>query len=255
MKPMLAKPYDGRDVTGWSMSEKLDGVRAIWTGSELLSRNAKPLHAPEWFLEALPHGVALDGELHTGRGAFQEVVSFVRKKKPVDDEWNQVLYSVFDLPHSQSPWTDRYNTLRAMEPDFHGAAWHVLDHEHVFDRDHMQAKYEELVAKGAEGLMIKCPQRPYVQGRSDALLKYKPVYSEEAVVVGYQAGKRKHLGRVGALVCMSRSGATFELGTGLSDAQREAPPAVGAHVTYEHGGLTDGGVPRFPRFVAVRDYE
>jgi DNA ligase-1 len=47
-------------------------------------------------------------------------------------------------------------------------------------------------------------------------------------------------------------GLRFKLGTGLSDAQRENPPALGQWVTYRYGGLTDKGVPRFASFVRIR---
>jgi DNA ligase-1 len=233
------------------MSEKLDGVRAIWTGSELISRNNKPINAPEWFLKSLPD-ISLDGELHVGRGKFQETVSIVRKKKPVDAEWKSVLYSVFDAPGQFDDFSYRCSVIKAHEES---DIWHGLDHFQVEGDAHVQEFYQQLLALGAEGVMFKCPTRPYVQGRSDALLKYKPVFSEEAIVIGYQPGKGKHLGRVGALVCTAKNGAQFEIGTGLSDVQRENPPALGSVVTYEFGGITDGGVPRFPRFVAVRDYE
>ena len=61
MKPMLAKQYKDQDVKGWLISEKLDGVRSVWTGTELLSRNGKKFFAPEWFTRQLPAGVVLDG--------------------------------------------------------------------------------------------------------------------------------------------------------------------------------------------------
>lgn len=35
MSPMLAKPYTDQNPTGWLISEKLDGVRAIWDGAAL----------------------------------------------------------------------------------------------------------------------------------------------------------------------------------------------------------------------------
>ena len=44
-------------------------------------------------------------------------------------------------------------------------------------------------------------------------------------------------------------GTRFAVGTGLSDAERSAPPPVGTWVTYRFQELTDGGVPRFPVFV------
>ena len=57
MKPMLANPYGGQKISGWLMSEKLDGVRAIWTGSKLIIRNGNEFHAPAWFLAQLPCGI------------------------------------------------------------------------------------------------------------------------------------------------------------------------------------------------------
>ncbi len=47
-------------------------------------------------------------------------------------------------------------------------------------------------------------------------------------------------------------GTRFKVGTGLSDAERESPPALGAIVTFRYQELTDAGVPRFPSFVGER---
>jgi DNA ligase-1 len=43
------------------------------------------------------------------------------------------------------------------------------------------------------------------------------------------------------------------LGTGFTDAQRAAPPAIGTWVTYRYRGTTDKGVPRFASFLRVRE--
>lgn len=50
---MLAETYDPikMDPRGWWMSEKLDGVRAYWTGERLISRSQRDWHAPRSFLE------------------------------------------------------------------------------------------------------------------------------------------------------------------------------------------------------------
>ena len=47
-------------------------------------------------------------------------------------------------------------------------------------------------------------------------------------------------------------GTTFSVGTGFSDAEREAPPAVGSMIVYRYQELSDGGVPRFPSYVGIR---
>ena len=64
---LLAETWDGvLDPRGWWMSEKLDGVRAYWDGSKLLSRLGNVLHAPDWYVACLPP-MPLDGELWAGR--------------------------------------------------------------------------------------------------------------------------------------------------------------------------------------------
>ena len=62
----------------------------------------------------------------------------------------------------------------------------------------------------------------------------------------------KHAGRVGALQVRTPAGVAFALGSGLSDAQRAQPPAVGEVVTYTYRGVTASGVPRFATFLRLR---
>jgi len=64
---MHGMDYLGDDVSGWLMSEKLDGCRAYWDGGKMWSRGGKQILLPNEMLAALPAGVALDGEIHAGR--------------------------------------------------------------------------------------------------------------------------------------------------------------------------------------------
>ena len=81
---MLASKWEGEDPTGWWMSEKLDGMRAWWTGSSFISRAGNAINAPSWFTAALPK-VPLDGELWCGRGQFTQAVSIVKNAARQDD--------------------------------------------------------------------------------------------------------------------------------------------------------------------------
>ncbi|RZL29291.1 MAG: DNA ligase, partial [Rubrivivax sp.] len=94
---------------------------------------------------------------------------------------------------------------------------------------------------------------PLASGRSDLLLKLKPLADAEAVVVGHEPGKGRLAGQLGALELQTPDGVRFKLGTGFSDAQRRDPPAVGATVTYRYRDLTPSGKPRFASFVRVAD--
>ena len=88
IKVMLAHNYDPEkhDPTGWLMSEKLDGVRCYWNGTNMYSRNGNPFYAPDEWKAKLPK-MALDGELWTSRDNFQKIVSIVRKHGKDTEEW------------------------------------------------------------------------------------------------------------------------------------------------------------------------
>ncbi len=69
---LLAKRFGSEiDVAHYWVSEKLDGVRAIWDGKTLRFRSGNPVPAPEWLTAALPQR-PLDGELWLGRGKFDQ---------------------------------------------------------------------------------------------------------------------------------------------------------------------------------------
>jgi DNA ligase-1 len=102
--------------------------------------------------------------------------------------------------------------------------------------------------------MLRQPASAYVAGRSATLLKVKRFQDAEARVVGHQPGTGRHKGRLGALLELA-NGTQFAVGTGLTDAQRENPPPIGSMITFTYQELTDGGMPRFPTFVGVRQEE
>ena len=88
------------DVTQYLVSEKYDGVRAIWDGKMLRFRSGRTVAAPAWFIAKLPPE-ALDGELWLARGRFDELSGIVRKAVPVDAEWRRVNYMIFELPQPE----------------------------------------------------------------------------------------------------------------------------------------------------------
>merc|ERR1712232_1163718 len=79
-KVLLAQKYnENKDPTNWWMSEKLDGVRAVWDplSRTFFSRNGNAFAVPAWFSEHMPD-VELDGELFAGLGKFQYTLSVVK---------------------------------------------------------------------------------------------------------------------------------------------------------------------------------
>ena len=242
--------HDDHDPAGWWMSEKLDGVRAYWDGKRFVSRLGNEFFAPGWFTEGLP-SFPLDGELWLDRKAFQRTVSVVRRADG-GDAWKQLRYLVFDAPGHAGDFEVRlrhyHDELERRRPPYARA----LAHEVCKDREHMLKELVRVEGLGGEGLMLRRPGSRYEVGRSHTLLKVKRFLDDEARVVGHQAGTGRHKGRLGALLVELRDGTKFALGTGLSDAERDDPPPVGAIVTFRYQELSDGGVPRFPSYVGVR---
>src|SRR5262249_2139633 len=106
---------------------------------------------------------------------------------------------------------------------------------------------------GGEGLMMRQPGSLYIAGRSPTLLKVKRFHDAEAKVIGYVPGEGKHAGRVGSLRAELPNGVQFSVGTGLKDADRVTPPAIGTTITFKYQELTkETGAPRFPVYVGVR---
>ena len=238
------------DIGGWWMSEKLDGVRAYWTGECFLSRLGNQYLAPDWFLERFP-STPLDGELFCGRGQFQRAVSIVRRHDASDD-WKDVRYVVFDAPAEHAPFEDRLATIRDRLVACDSPYIDVHPHERCRDVSHLEVELARLEAMGAEGLMLRQPGSPYQIGRSWTLLKVKSFYDTEGRVVDHIEGSGRHMGRLGALMCELPNGKRFKVGTGFSDAEREQPPAVGSIITFRYQELTNAGIPRFPSFIGER---
>ncbi len=248
---LLAHSWEGDvDVTGWWMSEKLDGVRAYWDGTRFLSRLGNVYHAPAWFTKGLP-GTPLDGELWVGRKKFQRCVSIVRRQDAGND-WKEVSYLVFDAPALRIKFEERMEYLRKFMAEHQPERARLLDQVVCRDTTHMKEELARVEALGGEGVMMRRPGSLYEVGRSHSLLKVKSFYDAEAIVVGHQPGAGKHKGRLGALLVAMPDGTGFAVGTGLSDAERSHPPAIGQIITYRYQELSDGGVPRFPSYVGVR---
>ena len=240
------------DPTGFLVSEKYDGARALWTGSELRFRSGLPVFAPVWFIDALPAGQALDGELWLGRSRFDELSGAVRRARPRDSDWRQLSYMVFDLPQAPGSFAERQGLLTALLRQSRHPQVGVVAQEALPTRAALQQRLADVLAAGGEGLVLQRADAPYRPGRSGAMLKLKPLQDAEALVLAHMPGRGKHAGRLGALRVRTAHGSEFLIGTGFSDAQRGQPPAIGSIVTYTFSGSTAGGVPRFASFLRER---
>lgn len=251
--PLATTYQPGVALENYWISEKLDGVRAYWTGREFLSRNGNVYKAPDWFIAGFPN-VPLDGELWMGRQRFAELSGAVRKRVPVDSEWRDIQFHVFDLP-APGPFYERYEQLEALLEKANTRYLALVTQTPASTHSALMADLEKIVARGGEGLMLKRRDSLYEAGRSDDLLKVKTFEDAEAVVIGHIPGKGRLQNMMGALQVELPSGRRFRIGTGFSDELRTRPPAPGTRITFKYYGLTATGLPRFASFLRVRDDE
>jgi len=262
---MLLKTYQpGLDVSGWVMSEKLDGVRAYWDGKQLMSRQGNLFTPPSWFIEDFP-SFELDGELWLGRERFSETISIVNTSIP-DERWKEITYNIFEVPNQKGSLFNRLDILNRYLTNHANPFIKIISQIKVVSNAHLQSELERIIDLGGEGVVVRNPEVLYQAGRLESALKVKQKQDAECIVKGYTDGKGKYQDKVGAIVCelidsqverlfpelLAQHKPSIKIGSGLSDNLRANPPKIGSVITFQYMGLTQKGLPRFPVFLRER---
>ena len=280
----LAKQYDFNgveiNIADYWVSEKLDGIRARWNGTELRTRNGNKIFAPAWFTANWPKA-NIDGELWIARGEFERTASIVlsklstvapfsvarslpRNESAADamtathsqssKRWAEIRFMAFDMPVAGQPFDSRLDMLNSLKEATSNPTFAVVPQFKLSSLNALEEKLEQVTLRGGEGLMLHHEKAFYHSGRSDKLLKVKQFEDAEAKVLAHLPGKGKFKDMVGSLLVETPAGIQFKLGTGFSEKERRAPPAIGSWVTYKFYGVTKNGKPRFASFLRVRPH-
>lgn len=248
---MLPRVYeDNIDVSGWVMSEKLDGVRGYWDGKNLLSKNGIHFVLPAEFIINFPD-FAIEGEIWGGHNTFEKTSGIVRKQIS-HNGWLDLKFAVFDVPGAVGGIEERLNIARQWFKDNPSEYAFVIIQKKVRDREHLKEELLRVEEMGGEGMIVRKPDSLYTKGRSTEILKVKSYYDMEARVVEHIEGKGRNLGRLGALLVELPDKSRFKIGTGFSDEERKYPPRVGSIITFKYYGFYKSGIPRFPSFLRTR---
>ena len=234
------------------VSEKLDGVRAYWTGSKLISRQGKRIAAPDWFTAALP-AEAVEGELWIARGKFEQLVSITSKQQPIDQEWRRVKFMLFDLPTSELSFERRVQQLKHIVEKADAPFLKLIPHFSYNKISEIEDYFNSTIEQGGEGIMLNLANTAYQPGRQKSILKVKPYYDAEAVVIDHIEGTGKFSNLMGSLLVRDKQGRVFRIGTGFKLEDRKNPPKFGQLITYKYFGLTKSGKPRFASFLRVKE--
>ncbi len=247
----LPRIYTDQNISGWLMSEKLDGIRGYWDGKVLRTKQGYRIYAPQYFTKQFPP-FALDGELWIGRGAFEAVQSVVLDDEP-SHAWKKVTYNIFEVPGAKGGFLNR---LKKAENWFHehpSQYVRIVRQYPCHDRKALESFLSDVMKKHGEGVILKEPRALYHTGRSAKILKVKSYYDAEGKVVAIHPGKGKYKNMMGSLTIEMENGKRFRLGNGFKREERIKPPKIGQYVTYKYYGLTKNGLPKFAAFLHIRE--
>jgi len=158
--------WTGENVSGWHCSQKMDGWRAVWNGSELLTRTGNEYAAPEWFTRDLP-ATLLDCELWLGRGKNCDDVH----RAVLANEWHRLKLVAFDIPQVGLSIEGAIRLLQSLKLPSHASA---IEYNRAESTDHAVRLMREIVNAKGEGLVVRKPRTVYQPFRNSNLLKMKP---------------------------------------------------------------------------------
>lgn len=290
-EPMLANNYMYNDETGMSnvdtfpvaVQPKLDGVRMLAyynDDGELIFSSRKSSNfiytedhwvgmreEIEMFLELLPEGTQLDGELYSRDLSFLQIVSIVKSKKRVHEDIDLIQYFMFDIVFQNDMMfeerhevlVDTYNRLNEVQDIKYLV---IVDTRLVDSIEELDIEFKKYEDEGYEGMMIRKlgEGTQYVSGRTNNLLKRKSEYEEEITITDVLEcqGNEKGLCKI---VGVRDSGETVTVRPAASFEERrmyleEKDKLIGKRYTIIYNEINPNtGVPRFPRGKGFRDYE
>lgn len=247
---MLLNEYKDENLSGWYISEKLDGVRGVWDGKELKSRGGYKFNYPSNFTACFPSN-ALDGELYTKKGDFENITS-ITSKMSENDAWSKIKFYIFDIPDINVSFDKKYKKMKEFAKNCENIK--VIE-QRVAKNNYEVFKFlDDVVKNGGEGVVAREPNLVYESTRSNKILKIKKFKDSECEVVKINNGSGKYNNAMGSLDCKDiKSGNIFKIGSGFSDKIRKNPPKIGQIITYKYQNLTKNKKPRFPVFLRFRD--
>jgi ATP-dependent DNA ligase len=266
--PMLANKWEDKAKyisEPFYVQPKLDGVRML-VGKRngqfvAISRTGKPVKMPHVEAELSPRlkeGEFLDGENYTPNLTFEQITGMCRTQDG-HSGLEEIKFHIFDYFHIDrldEPFDQRIVHTGRFDGLKHST---VVSTEILKSKNQVQAKHDEYAGRGYEGIMIRDCKGPYLlANRSNHLLKFKAFQTEEYKIVGAEEGKGRDAGTV-IWICEGPAGkfsvrpkGTFEDRTKWF---RNSVSYIGKDLTVQFQNLTNGGIPRFPVGLAIRDYE
>jgi hypothetical protein len=280
---MLAKTYDpnkkqsgSKDLKGYKLEgvrigiqHKFDGVRRL---SHYINGQVTMYTRSGDISSTLPHiemqliekckfhnynDIWFDGEAFTNKVSFNKVNGITRKgAKTLEDKINTLLidYHIYDVIS-----TDSYQVRSEIIKNLSHDNIIPVETEYIIaSTELLKSKFEEYIALGHEGLMIRQLDVPYEHKRSLYLLKYKAFDDSEFICIDINPTSDNE-NKAGAMLVHFPNQPEIQFKATIVDTDDNCLDIfankhiyIGQKVTVNYFGLSEYGIPRFPRVKGLR---
>lgn len=228
--------YPIADGTWFSLTQKLNGVRATYYKGQLIARSGVPFagleHITSEFAWDKANSMVLDGELTLAdKGSLSDNEAFrvatgIINSDSVDK--TRICYTVFDIiptvefenGESKCGYRTRRPGLEAIKMTLHeDSPVRILPVLYSgTDQSKIPELLDQMVQEDKEGLMVNLDV-PYKRKRHNGILKVKRFYTMDLPIVACEEGTGRLSGVLGAFV-LSYKGNEVRVGSGFTDEQR-----------------------------------
>lgn len=137
--------------------------------------------------------------------------------------WDVIPYVLFGDGYCATPYSTRFSSLKILVdkiPAKGKKIWLVAS-DIVENIDEANAKFEEYLALGLEGIILKDGSGVWEDKRAKHQIKFKGELECDLKIVAVEEGSGKYAGMLGALICESSDGIVkVSVGSGLNDEHR-----------------------------------
>lgn len=259
MELMLASKYNEKraqkllDEHGFLYAqEKFDGARVYIENGNVYTRNQKQvIITNEEFNDCLSSicfdNIILDGELlaldeqgnilprQIGNGIIN---SAIKGNIGPAQQYKLMVFDCIEIGDESMAYRYRINQALNLSTLLGGRAIDFAKTEVVNSIDGINKLYQQHIALGHEGIMIKSPDNVYAGKRVTDIMKLKEEKTADLKVIGFIEGEGKYKGMIGSLACVTEDyKLTVNVGSGLTDAQRSVLPDHGTIIEVKYNQL------------------